>query len=230
MQKKVSRKQLLKEPDEFLTLSTRLLQWIAAYQSRILIGVAVLLVIGIVFSGYQMLNRSWEKEAFTKLNSLKNRYETVKKSDGPAKAYESVQKDFDAFLADASRRTAGKMGLILWGHMCMSAGQTEKAIEIYSRAKEAFEGNPLFAAVAQSALGHAYLNHSDMDKAVAAFEGLIASGGDGAKLVVEDALIQLSAISRQRKDETKSRQYLQQLLKDYPNSMYKEMATGLLNG
>lgn len=230
MQKKVSRKQLLKEPDEFLTLSARLLQWIAAYQSRIWIGVAVLLGIGIAFSGYQMLSRSWEKEAFTKLDNLRTRFETAKKSDGAAKAYEAVQKDFDAFLSDASRRTAGKMGLILWGHMCMSAGQTEKAIEIYSRAKEVFDGNHLFAAIAQSALGHAYLNHSDTDKAMAAFEGLIASGGDGAKLVAEDALIQLSAISRQRKEETRSRQYLQQLLKDYPKTMYKEMASGLLNG
>ncbi len=229
MAQKISRKQLLKEPDEFLTFSARLLQWIAAYRSQALIGVAVVLGIGILFSGYQMLHRSWEKDAFTKLHGLTARYEKLQKTDGAAKAYESMQKEFDAFLSDASRRTAGKIGLLTWAKFCAEAGQIDKAIDVYGKAVDVFQGDPILASLARSALGHLYLKKADTDRALSLFES-VASAAEATPVIVEDALIQLSAIYRQRQDEPKSKQYLQTLVQKYPNSMYKELATGLANG
>uniref|UniRef100_A0A7C4RUI7 Tetratricopeptide repeat protein n=1 Tax=Desulfatirhabdium butyrativorans TaxID=340467 RepID=A0A7C4RUI7_9BACT len=229
MAQKISRKQLLKEPDEFLTFSARLLQWIAAYRSQALIGVAVLLGIGVLVSGYQMLHRSWEKDAFTKLHGLTARYEKLQKSDGPAKAYETMQKEFDSFLSDSSRRTAGKIGLLTWAKFCVEASQLDKAIDVYGKAVDVFQSDPILASLARSALGHLYLKQSDTDRALSLFE-TVASAADATPVVVEDALIQLSAIYRQRQDEPKSRQYLQTLVQKYPNSIYKELATGLANG
>ncbi|MEW6260672.1 MAG: tetratricopeptide repeat protein [Thermodesulfobacteriota bacterium] len=229
MAQKISRKQLLKEPDEFLTFSARLLQWIAAYRLQALIGLAVILGIGVLISGYQMLHRSWEKNAFTKLHGLTARYEKIQKTEGAAKAYESMQKEFDEFLSDASRRTAGKICLLTWAKFCEEAGQINRAIDVYGKAVDAFQNDPILASLARSALGHLYLKQSDTDRALSLFE-TIASTAEATPVVAEDALIQLASIYRQRQDEPKSRQYLQTLVQKHPNSIYKELATGLANG
>ena len=50
--KKKTRKELLKEPDEFLTLSSRFLGWAAKYKKQINMAVLAALTAGVLISGY----------------------------------------------------------------------------------------------------------------------------------------------------------------------------------
>ena len=50
--KKKTRKELLKEPDEFLTLTSRVLGWAAKYKKQINMAVLAAPTVGVLLSGY----------------------------------------------------------------------------------------------------------------------------------------------------------------------------------
>ncbi len=107
--KRVTRKQLLKEPDEFLTFSRRLLLFVLENKVKIATGLGAFFAVIIVFSGIQYFSDRAEDKAFALIGQGVDKYETLLKDDGPEKAYTDVQPDFQLILDKYSEKNAGKL-------------------------------------------------------------------------------------------------------------------------
>ncbi|OQX01431.1 MAG: hypothetical protein BWK80_59935, partial [Desulfobacteraceae bacterium IS3] len=96
--KKVSRKVLLKEPDEFLTLSRRMLLFVIENKTHIALSVATVFGLIIIASGIRYFSNRDENMGFMLMSQAMEKYEKTVKDSGQDKAYAAVQEDFKKIL------------------------------------------------------------------------------------------------------------------------------------
>ncbi|HIJ56016.1 MAG TPA: hypothetical protein HPQ03_07815, partial [Deltaproteobacteria bacterium] len=72
--KRVTRKQLLKEPDEFMTFTGRMIGFFRTYHLQIMYGAAAFLIIIFSIAGFRYYTGWKEKKAFTSLDQVMTAY------------------------------------------------------------------------------------------------------------------------------------------------------------
>ena len=93
--KKITRKQLLKEPDEFLTLSTRLFRFVMENRGRVGVVMGGLLALAVAIAGFQYYQYRMGNRAFQELAEVRDRYAAASRSGyrspGRARRYHRFQ-------------------------------------------------------------------------------------------------------------------------------------------
>jgi hypothetical protein len=99
-QKRISRarKRDLEKPDEFLTLTSRLLEKIKTYWKPISAGGVVLVVILVGVLAARYFSERAEAQAFVLLNQAMNHFTTERRSQDPAKALDAVTPEFETLF------------------------------------------------------------------------------------------------------------------------------------
>lgn len=220
--KRVTRKQLLKEPDEFITLTGRLIQW-ARENSRSLIYGACALVAVLVFIaalGYYRERR--EQTAAELLSQAMEVYQQERNREtNPEQLLSAARPDMERLVNQYRRYPAGRLAKLLYGHLHLNAGDPEGAITLYKKALSDFGKDPSLRPVILNGLAEAHMQKGDTAAAIAHYEQIVA-GKD--RTLVDMALFQLGRLYRQTGETEKSRQALQRLGSDFPNSIYADMA------
>jgi len=228
-QKRVSRarKRDLEQPDEFLTLTARLLEKARVFWKPLSACGLVLFVIlaGVLVAGY--FSDRAEEKAFVLLNQAMIRYGTEGGGPDRAKALAAVAPDFDTLFANYGRRQGGAAARLIFAQMNILAGRPEAAVDHYKQALEIYPEGSYAASAAKSGLGYAQAASGQHEKAIAAFADLIA-GQDS--IFKADALYQLTVLYRQTGQEDEYQKALQTLQKDYPQFIYADMLTGVAGG
>ncbi len=215
--KRITRKQLLKEPDEFITLTGKIIRFIKKYQTPILgvtcgIFVAILLMIGL--KAYFKLS---ETKAFALLDRSMAEYELSLKSNGPQKAYHDVQKNFETIIDEYSGRNGGKIAKVVYANICYNAGDFTKAVKLYVKALADFDNDSFIKNSILSSLGHAYEKAGDYKSAAGYFEKVAAVEAASMK---DEALFNLGGIYLQIGDKVQSTGSFKKIMTDHVDSMY----------
>jgi len=219
--KKITRKELLNEPDEFISFSSRLLGFIATYKIQILYFVGALALIGIVLSGYGYFSRKAEREAFAMLQKAKTDYELSLKKDGPEKAMNEVKNDFMNIMNKYSGNHGGKMAGLELAKVYYNAGDIDSSIEQYGKALKAFNDNSAVKRQILSSLGYAYEAKNNLKSAVNHFETIVSEPDNFLK---DEALFNLGRLFAAMGDEKKSKAAYQKIVSDFTDSFYLEIA------
>ncbi|OQY54514.1 MAG: hypothetical protein B6245_21190 [Desulfobacteraceae bacterium 4572_88] len=219
--KRVTRKQLLKEPDEFLTFSRRLLLFVLENKVKIATGLGAFFAVIIVFSGIQYFSDRAEDKAFALIGQGMDKYETLLKDDGPEKAYTDVQPDFQLILDKYSEKNAGKLARIIYANICYNAGNADKAIELYDKAIQEVENDASFKNLVLSGLAYAHEAKKDYKTAIRYFE-TIANGND--PLMKDEAFFNLGRLYAETGEGEKSMNAFKTIVSDYTDSLYLELA------
>lgn len=223
---RVSRKSL-KEPDEFISFSSRLIQQAVVYKTKLLLGAGVLFAVLVVVSatGY-FLNRS-ENQGSLLLSRLVERYDKALNDEGSEKAYEMLQEEFQAFITDYSGRRCGKFARLAFANYSYRAGKYDEAAAQYVQVMKAFEAVPMVKTMAALSLGYTYEEKKEYEKAVQLFETIAA---DPHALMADEALFALGRLYGVLGKKDMRAQALSQLADKHPNSMYKELALAVPAG
>lgn len=219
--KKLTRKELLNEPDEFISFSSRLLGFIATYKIQILYFVGGLVLIGIVLSGYGYFSRKSEREAFAMLQKVMTDYELSLKKDGPEKAMNEVKNDFMNIMNKYSGNSGGKIAGLELANVYYKAGDMDSSIEQYGKALKAFNYNRAVKCQILSSLGYAYEAKNDLKSAVNQFETIVSEPHNFLK---DEALFNLGRLFAAMGDEKKSKAAYQKIVSDFTESFYLEIA------
>ncbi len=138
-EKKVSRKDLLKEPDEFLTLSTQTIKYVRENTHRVLAGalvvvVSVAAVLG--FLWYQKQRSLWAHELF---QAALNNYEAAVYSQTPLtdEKLDQLFAEFNRLAQDYGSLPSGEMALFYSGHVLYKKKDYKGALERYEKMKSA---------------------------------------------------------------------------------------------
>ncbi len=221
--KRVTRKQLLKEPDEFITFSNRMIKFGVAYKQQLMIGVGVFCAAVLVFVGMQYVSGHSRAKAFNLLEKAVAQYDRTSAQGGPGKALGAVAADFDLILKKYGSNAGGRLARVTFAQYNYAAGRADKAIALYDTALADFDEDPLYRAMIVSGLGYAYTLKGDLPKAISFFEQVVSGSAAGLK---GDALFNLGLLYAQTGQQAKSVESFKRISDEYPESFYAEMAGG----
>lgn len=224
--KRVTRKQLLKEPDEFISFSNRMIKLGVAYKQQLMIATGVFCAAVLVFVGMQYVSGRSRTKAFNLLDSAVVRYDRANAQYGPQKAIAEVEADFELILKKYGSNAGGRLARVTFAQYNFAAGRTDRAIALYGTALTDFDEEPLYRAMIVSGLGYAYILKGDLEKAISYFEQVVSGAAAGLK---SDALFNLGLLYKQTGQKTKSVESFKRIKDEYPESFYAEMAGGKTN-
>lgn len=214
--KKISRKELLKKPDEFITVSTRTLNWVKDnYPKVIWIGSGIVLVL-ILFFGYSAYRNSQEKQGHEKyFSSL-----AVLDPDQKLKKLEEIIKDYP-------RTKAAYSALVTAGHLYFQKKDFSRAVSSYQTALDKGKFPPAFKTPIQGNLAYAYEQKGDLQQAAKAFSEITQSNEN---LLKEDSLINLARVYQKMGKKAEAKATYQTFLKSFPQSIYAKVVKDRLAG
>ncbi len=220
-QKRVTRKQLLKEPDEFITTTGRIIRWGRQYAKQVTYAAGVFLILLVVIAGYGYFLNNAENKAFLLLDQAVGKYETQKEGMDALAAYEGAKKDFEYIIRKYDNTEGGKLATYVFAGISYDADDAEKAIQLYEAALNYFKNDTTYQNLLWSGLGYAYEKKQDLRMAVSCFEK-IAAGED--PVVKDVALFNMGRLYHELGDTAKSKQAYERLTTEYTDSMYYQLA------
>lgn len=169
---KISRKELLKEPDQFLSSSEQILLFVTDNQKSLVWGsVAIVLIIG-GFFGFKYNQKVTDLRMETLYFDMTQIAE--KGQDGnPGEANEKMKQYLDRFT-DGSQKLRAKLFL---ANSYFDNKQYGPAINYFSEVASQAKPGSLPGQLAEVGLGHAYEGRKDYGKAIEAFKTFIDKSG-----------------------------------------------------
>ena len=221
-----TRKELLKKPDEFITLTGRAIALVKDYQNQITYIICAVAAVFLIVLGYRFFAQRAEVKAFSILQQTQSEYQILQASSTSAEAYSRVSEAFEGIIKKYGGNAGGRLARVIYANISYDAGQYGKAIELYKRSLNDFIDDNVVTNLILNSLGYAYQQLDDPQNAAVYFEQAAAASDSLAR---EEALLNLGWVYQKLGDATKSRQTLQTLLDDYPNSIYFDMVQEELN-
>lgn len=222
--KKITRKQLLKEPDEFITLSGKLIQFGRAHQTQLSIAAGAFFLCLIIITGYGYYKTQTEKKAIGKLNALTKQYEEILAEKGVEEAYTAVAGELKRIVAEYNSTKAGRIARMVYANYSYHAKQYDQALAAYQIIQRDFTENPIYKSLMDSSLGYTYWNRNEYEPAVKHFKQIIDSPLSPLK---DDALFSAATLYRTTERLPDHQNALKRIVSDHPDSLYIDLATEL---
>jgi tetratricopeptide (TPR) repeat protein len=218
--KKKTRKQLLKEPDEFITFTGKAITFVTGYQKQISYMLCTIVAIALIFFGYRFFAQRAETKAFTLLGQTQSKYDALIKTSSETEAYNQVSEAFQSIIKKYGGNAGGKLARIIYANISYNAGQYEKAIALYKQSLSDFKEDKFVYNMILSNLGHAYQRVENGQNAAAYFEKAASATYSPIR---EDALFNLGLLYEKSGEAAKSQKTLQEILNNHPDSIYFDL-------
>ncbi len=226
--KKVTRKQLLKEPDEFITISGKMIQFALRYRNQLTIAVGLIVAVVLIVALIGFFSSKAEKKAFVLLSQANEKYESVMaKSQDPKEALKAVKPDFEIIMDEFTGYQGGKIARVQFANICLEGGDYNRASELFELSLKDFGDNPSYRNLILNGLAYSHEAANSYEKAAKYFKMIV----DGDYPVLKDmAWFNLARIYEHMGKNDKQQEALQKIVSDHPDSMYLEIAKDLMSG
>lgn len=225
--KKKTRKELLKEPDEFITLTSRMLAWTARYKNEITSAVLGVVVLAAAVSGYAFYSNRQEAAAASLLGQALAKLEGLSAAKPKDQAVREVSDDFRHIYNDYSSRANGSIARLLYANLCYEIGDYQKAADLYKDSLPRFVNQPLIHLQILKSLGYTYEALKDAETAVRYFEQAQA---DGEPSLQDDVLFHLGELYARLGQKEKSAEAFRRILREHPDSIYANLVRQKVDG
>ena len=224
---KKTRKELLKEPDEFMTLSGKLIGFAVTYKTQLTYGLGIILALAIVFSGIRFFSIRAENKAAALLEGSLIEYNSLRTDKTPAAVYDAVSGGFQDILQKYGGKNSGKIARLIYANICYDAGKYEQAINLYNTSLKDFEAHPMIHSQILSSLGYAYEQQKQYSAAVGYFE-IISTSPE--QIQRGEALFHLGRLYNKLGQPGKSKEAYQKILSDHPDFIYIDIVKEQIPG
>jgi tetratricopeptide (TPR) repeat protein len=223
--KKVTRKELLKEPDEFLTLSSRFIGWAARHRREINTAVSAVLALALVVSGYLYYENRQEAQAGVLFGQALAKYDRL--AADQAKAVREVSPDFRRITGEYGGTSNGRMAALVYANLCYQAGDFAQAAELYKTSLDRFADQPLIHFQILKSLGYTYEGLKEPAAALPYFERALAVAD---KALQDDLLFQIGDLAARLGNKAKSEETFKRLLSEFGDSPYANLVRPRVGG
>ncbi|BBO84301.1 hypothetical protein DSCO28_48670 [Desulfosarcina ovata subsp. sediminis] len=223
----VSRKQLLKEPDKFITFSGKLIAFGRSNLKAILIGAGVMIALVVVLVTVRQVADRNERRASMLTEKAMAKYSAALQDTDSKTAFDRIKPDFSALFDQYGSRRAVRIARIVYADISYQAGDADTAVAMYKRALDDFEQSSALKNIIVSGLGHAYALKKEYPESIRYFK-MISDGQE--KTLKGDALFNMACLYEAGGEKEKSTAMFQQLLADFPGSMYEALARERISG
>lgn len=219
--KKVTRKALLKEPDEFLTLSARVAIFVREHSQQftylgVAVAAAILIYLGInTFMGH--INEKGQSAYNTAFYALAKNTDPETAPKDLKESAELFQQVIDKYgLSKVSRLALPELA-----YLKVLEKKYDEAISLYERFLNEVSDYAPYQSLARLALAACYEAKGDMEKAIQTLNQITAGPDD---LFKEEAMLSLARVYRLADQKDKSKEVLQEFVEKYENSPHLPLA------
>jgi tetratricopeptide (TPR) repeat protein len=169
--KKISRKRL-KQPDEFISGTHKVLLFVTHHSRRVVAaGVVVFIVLLSIFI-FQKWEKSKEEGAYRKFSLALQAYQ----NDGQKSEYKNALAKFDEVIAESPGTFWGKLAFLYKGNVLLQMAAFDEAIGAYNTFLQKAGKEKIYRSFALEGLGYAYEGKKDYQKALEAYQKIIEGG------------------------------------------------------
>lgn len=231
--KKISRKELLKGPDEFLTLSSRAATFFGNHLRELkIVGIAVAVILLGYLSVYGYLRHTNKKgqEAYNLAYDAVNDAYTAGAKSEPAATPEKddlgqAEGLFEQVIDEYGLSKAARLALAQVGHIKFGQEKYDDAIHYYDRFTEEMSGHKEYQDLTSLALASCYGAKGDVKKAITILTPL---ADDTANPFRETAMLSLERLYRLDNQPDKAHEILVKFVEEYKSSPFLQMAKARL--
>ena len=213
--KKITRKELLKKEDEFISFSQRCYDYVSAHRKQIhylLIGLLIVIAIGV--------------GAVLYVNHINNKaiaaYQLVYKklvSDFPSESKENALQQsaeaFDKLIKMHGRTKIATLAVPQLASLKFAQGSYDDAISLYRSYLKKNKSGPLYSSMAHFGLAAAYEAKGDHQSAINSLKSIIAEPGT---ILEEEALFSLGRVYALAGQQEMSREIFQKFVNQFKES------------
>jgi outer membrane protein assembly factor BamD (BamD/ComL family) len=218
--KKISRKELLKQQDEFLTLSEKAINYAKSHVKQleylgIALGVLVLLFFG-GYSYYKYINKKGQ-ETYNKA------YEIFKEGFKPDLNLVDIKKSGEAFEKVINRyglSKAARLALPEDAYVKFLDKDYDGAISLYRKFLDKVSGNYRYESLARLALAACYEQKGELATAIVTLKPILSEEGNPFR---EPALVLLARLYRLNHQEAEKEKVIKEFMKTYKDSPFLPM-------
>lgn len=225
VKKRITRKQLLKEPDTFMTFSGKAFSFIRANQKQIGYGMVGLATVVLAVAVFWYVSGLSEDKAYALLNHGLSHYGEMDTGSESGGANEAAHEQLHRLVSEYGSTTAGKLGWYLYGDVAYGAGRYEEAIQAYEAALDAFPNHRTLRPLIWNSLAYAYEGNQNVDGAIQCWEKVVDFAGEVAK---GEAYFNLGRLYEQQTNVERAREAYSKVVEDFPDAVHADVARGKL--
>ena len=225
--RKKTRKELLREPDEFMTISGKLIGFAVDHKNQLTYALGIIAVLALVFSGYRFFSIRAENNASTLLGKSLSKYNVIKADKQPDEVYGEVSADFQFILDKYNGKQSAKLARLIYANICYDAGKYTRAIELYKAALTDFAEHPMIYHQILGNLGYAYEQEKDYATAVGYFEKISSAA---EPIMRDEALFHLGRLYDKLGENEKSQKAFTKILNDHQDFIYIDLVKERTSG
>jgi tetratricopeptide (TPR) repeat protein len=214
--KRVTRKQLLKEPDEFFTFSGRVIQFVATNRRPVLGVVIGVLVVALAYAGFRYFTGLSERKAYAMFAQGLSHYSSEILGGKAAISQKHVSEQFEKVLRKHPSTHAARLSLIVYADISYHNGDYEKAIGLYQEALGAFSGDETVEKLIWNGLAHAYEGKKDYQSAAEHYKKITDSQDNFMK---GDAYYNLARMMEALNHSEKALEAYNRVIEAHPDSV-----------
>ncbi len=225
--KKVSRKELLKSPDEFVTFSSRAAEFAKTHQQKLKFGG---IAIAIIVAGYLLVNAwmdSMHDAGQNAYNQAVQSLEAIKtESDRDTEALNNVESLFTKVTEEYGMSKRARLALPQIAHVNILEKNYSEAVDYYQSFIKKVPGKTQYDALARLALAACYEAEGDVKSAVETLAPLEAAPSNTP--FREFAMWRLARLYRLDHQPDKEKETLEDFVEKYKDSPFHAMAKARL--
>ena len=225
--RKKTRKELLREPDEFMTISGKLIGFAVDHKNQLTYALGIIVVLALIISGIRFFSIRAENNASALLDKSLTKYNTMKAEKQPDEIYGVVSADFQFILNKYNGKKSAKLARLTYANICYNAGKYLQAIELFKTALTDFAKYPMIHHQILSNLGYAYEQQEDYSTAVGYFEKISAAP---EPIMRDEALYHLGRLYDKLGENEKSREAYNKILTDHQDFIYIDLVKERMSG
>jgi tetratricopeptide (TPR) repeat protein len=219
--KRVSRKQLLKEPDEFLTFSAKMINFAHENQNQVTYALIAIVVAVMAVFAFRYFSSVSERKAYALFEEGLAYYVGQTFNEQSAQFDEAAKGKLAKLLQDYSSTKAARLSLPLYADMNYKEGSYDKAIELYRKALEDFSHEQSLIAILWNGLAYSYEGKRDYQSALGCFQKVAELKGNFLKA---ETYFNIGRMHEAMNNKQKAMEAYDRVANEYANSIHGKMA------
>jgi tetratricopeptide (TPR) repeat protein len=213
--KKITRKELLKKDDEFISFSNRLSQYVLTHAKSIkYLGYSLVIIIVIIL-GIGLYYRQLNKKALTAYNSA---YKALVSESSPETTEENTQRsieELDRLIKEYGWTKMATLAIPQLAYLKFGQGKFDEAISLYQTYLEKDKSGSIYRSMAHFGLAAAYEAKGQYQSAIGALKHIVDGENSFLK---EEALFSLGRLYALSGQAEKSREAFKNFVDEFKGS------------
>jgi predicted negative regulator of RcsB-dependent stress response len=219
--KKVTRKELLKKPDEFMSFSSRAAEFVALHLRQIkIVGIVIGIGLVLYLAGYMYL-RHVNKKGQEVYNSGYYALAEFFRPEGTSEKLQQSETHFEKLIDEYGLSKAARLALPHVAYLKFVEEKYDEAIESYQKYLEQVSQDREYASLTRLALSACYEAKGELQTARKTLEPILEGPDDGFK---ETAMLSMARLFRLDNQDEKSKKILKKFVEKFQNSSSQPFA------